>query len=74
MSLHYTCNVLTCFSVRDLAFSLDVPISHTQILVLAPAVTTSLGLGQMAQRICPHSDRHSYTTDAWSTTAPRYRG
>lgn len=51
--------VVTCLSVRGLAFSLEVPISHTHTTVLVPPVITSLGLGQMAQRIWPHSDRHS---------------
>lgn len=41
----------TCLSVSDLAFSLQVPVSHTQMAVLVPPVMTSLGLGQMAQRI-----------------------
>lgn len=41
----------TCLSVSDLAFSLQGPVSHTQMAVLVPPVMTSLGLGQMAQRI-----------------------
>ncbi len=53
--------------MRLLAFSLEVPVSHTQIAVLNPPVMTSLGLGQIAHRICPHSDRHSYTTTAYET-------
>lgn len=50
---------VTCLSVRGLAFSLEVPISQTHTTVLVPPVMTSLGLGHTAQRIWPHSDRHS---------------
>lgn len=56
----------TCLRLRDLARSLDVPSSHTQMAVLVPPVSTSLGLGQMAHRTCPHSERLSYTTRACS--------
>lgn len=58
--------MFTCFSISDLARSLEVPVSHTQMAVLVPPVITSFGFGQMAQRIWPHSDRHSYTTKAWN--------
>lgn len=57
--------IFTCLSVSDLALSLEVPVSHTQMAVLVPPVITSFGFGHMAQRIWPHSDRHSYTTNAW---------
>lgn len=58
---------VTCLRVSVLAFSLEVPISHTHTTVLVPPVMTSLGLGQMAQRIWPHSDKHSYTVTACKT-------
>lgn len=57
--------VFTCLSISDLALSLEVPVSHTQMAVLVPPVITSFGFGHMAQTIWPHSDRHSYTTSAW---------
>lgn len=58
---------VTCLSVRVLAFSLKVPVSQTQMAVLNPPVMTSLGLGQIEHKICPHSDRHSYTIPAYET-------
>lgn len=60
------CVFFTCLSVSDLALSLEVPVSHTQMAVLVPPVITSFKFGHMAQRIGPHSDRHSYTTNAWN--------
>ena len=57
--------MFTCLRARVLALSLAVPVSQTQMAVLVPPVMTSLGLGQMAHRILPHSDRHSYTITAY---------
>lgn len=65
--------VFTCLSTSDLALSLEVPVSHTQMAVLVPPVITSFGFGHIAQRIWPHSDRHSYTTNAWKKIEDWYR-